>query len=424
MTSTKRTNYDVVIVGASIAGCSTAVMYAQQGLRVALLDASSDPNSHKVLCTHHLQPCGAPVLQRVGATEQLLDLGMVETIPNFWTPWGWVRPGLSSIPPPAGFNVRRETLDPLLRQLADDYPNVELLLSHKVSGLLTAKEGTVGVFGTTKGTPFTVTAKLTVGADGKDSVVAQSARSESATIPNGRFSFFAQLSGLDRDDEAESLSWFLDPDVAYLLPNDGDITVLVLFPTLDKIEPFTTDLRSAFLDYANSLPGGPSIRSEHIVGKIVGTKHFPMTVTDPVGNGFALVGDAAATNDPLWGIGCSWALESAQMLVDATADALHGHGDLTSSLNEYRCARDRMGDHIEYMRGYAGARKFKATERLLISAAAHDPEEAKQFYLFGSRLIPAEEYLSARSLARAVRVHLRRLFRKHTTGRHMAISPT
>ncbi|MER2205169.1 MAG: NAD(P)-binding protein, partial [Rhodococcus sp. (in: high G+C Gram-positive bacteria)] len=44
-----------MIVGASIAGCAAAIMYAQQGLRIALLDARSDVRAHKVLCTHHLQ---------------------------------------------------------------------------------------------------------------------------------------------------------------------------------------------------------------------------------------------------------------------------------------------------------------------------------------------------------------------------------
>lgn len=187
-----------MIVGASIAGCAAAIMYAQQGLRIALLDARSDIRAHKVLCTHHLQPCGAPILQRLGATEKLLALGMVETVPTFWTPWGVITPDAAENSPPPGFNVRRETLDPLLRQLANDYPNVDLLLGYRVSGLLTENGTTAGVYGTEQGSVFTVEARLTVGADGKDSTVARSARCDSVTASNGRFSYFAQLSGLER----------------------------------------------------------------------------------------------------------------------------------------------------------------------------------------------------------------------------------
>lgn len=416
MNSPGRDTYDVVVVGASIAGCSAAIMYAQQGLRVALVESRSDPNAHKVLCTHHLQPCGAPILQRLGATEKLIELGMVETVPTFWTPWGTIRPDAVGVSPPRGYNIRRETLDPLLRRLASDYPNVDLLLGHRVSGLLTVNGATAGVSGTHRGSPFTVHAPLTVGADGKDSIVARSARRTAVTVRNGRFSYFAQLAGLERPDGATSLSWFMNPDVAYLLPNDGGISVLVVFPSLDQLGAFTDDLPTAFLRYVNSLPGAPAIRREHIVGKIVGTKHFPMTVTDPTADGVALVGDAAATNDPLWGIGCSWALESAQMLVDTTAQALTAGDDLAGPLLEYRSARAAMTSHIDYMSGYAGGRSFTAFERLLISAAALDGEEAKRFYLFGSRLIPAEHYLSARSLARAARIHLEHRFRPRSVA--------
>ncbi|WP_459680915.1 NAD(P)/FAD-dependent oxidoreductase [Rhodococcus sp. no. 34] len=424
MTSKAREKYDVVIVGASIAGCAAAIMYAQQGLRIALLDARSDIRAHKVLCTHHLQPCGAPILQRLGATEKLLALGMVETVPTFWTPWGMITPDAAENSPPPGFNVRRETLDPLLRQLANDYPNVDLLLGHRVSGLLTENGTTAGVYGTEQGSAFTVGARLTVGADGKDSTVARSARCDSVTASNGRFSYFAQLSGLERPGGETSLSWFMDPDVAYLLPNDGGISVLVVFPALDKLGSFADDLSTAFLEYANALPGAPLVRREHIVGKIVGTKHFSTTLTEPVGNGFALIGDAAATNDPLWGIGCSWALETAQMLVDATAhmltetpaDTLDSHRNVNAALTEYRSARASMTNHIDYMSGYAGGRKFTAIERLLISAATHDHDEARRFYLFGSRLTPAEQYLSTRSVARAAQKHLRHRLRRRSVA--------
>ncbi|MDV8004803.1 hypothetical protein [Rhodococcus sp. IEGM 1318] len=84
-----------------------------------------------------------------------------------------------------------------------------------------------------------------------------------------------------------------------LLPNDGGISVLVILPALDKLGSFADHLSTPFLEYTNALPGVPPIRRGHLVGKIVGTKHFSTTLTEPVGNGFALIGDAAATNDPL-----------------------------------------------------------------------------------------------------------------------------
>src|SRR6185436_1747384 len=44
------TNYDVAIVGASIAGCTAAMLFGQAGLRVALLERSQHRESHKAMC--------------------------------------------------------------------------------------------------------------------------------------------------------------------------------------------------------------------------------------------------------------------------------------------------------------------------------------------------------------------------------------
>jgi flavin-dependent dehydrogenase len=57
-------DYDVVIVGASIAGCATATFLGRQGARVALLESHSDPKAFKRMCTHALQPSATPTLER------------------------------------------------------------------------------------------------------------------------------------------------------------------------------------------------------------------------------------------------------------------------------------------------------------------------------------------------------------------------
>ena len=48
------------------------------------------------------------------------------------------------------------------------------------------------------------------------------------------------------------------------------------------------------------------------------------------------MGDAALTADPLFGVGCGWAFQTAQSLLDETRSALLGHGDLDAALDRYR----------------------------------------------------------------------------------------
>jgi flavin-dependent dehydrogenase len=37
------TDYDVAVVGASIAGCTAAILFARRGARVALIESHGDP---------------------------------------------------------------------------------------------------------------------------------------------------------------------------------------------------------------------------------------------------------------------------------------------------------------------------------------------------------------------------------------------
>ena len=44
-------NFDVIVVGASLAGCTAAHLYAQQGLRVALVEQQREAGAFKHPCT-------------------------------------------------------------------------------------------------------------------------------------------------------------------------------------------------------------------------------------------------------------------------------------------------------------------------------------------------------------------------------------
>ena len=53
---TTPSKYDVVVVGASVGGCTAAILYARHGLNVALVEKSRDVAHYKKVCTHYLQP--------------------------------------------------------------------------------------------------------------------------------------------------------------------------------------------------------------------------------------------------------------------------------------------------------------------------------------------------------------------------------
>jgi flavin-dependent dehydrogenase len=94
--------------------------------------------------------------------------------------------------------------------------------------------------------------------------------------------------------------------------------------------------------------------------------------------GVAFVGDAALATDPVFGVGCGWAFQSAEWLVDHTHRALLDRGDVDGALDRYRRAfRRRLGLDHWLISDFSSGRKLRALERLAFSAAAVDPVVAE-----------------------------------------------
>ena len=82
-------DYDVIIVGASIAGCTAATAYGRAGLRVALVERQRSRRPHKTLCGHFVLGGTHDVLERLGLWEAMLDRGAaVSTGIGVWTESG------------------------------------------------------------------------------------------------------------------------------------------------------------------------------------------------------------------------------------------------------------------------------------------------------------------------------------------------
>src|SRR5438445_11004801 len=98
--------------------------------------------------------------------------------------------------------------------------------------------------------------------------------------------------------------------------------------------------------------------------------------------GLALIGDAALAIDPLWGVGCGWAFQSAEWLADSVAPALTGSQSLRRGLARYRRRYGRaLRGHAMMIYDYAGGRKMSAPERLLFRSAT---ERARQGRIRGA----------------------------------------
>jgi 2-polyprenyl-6-methoxyphenol hydroxylase-like FAD-dependent oxidoreductase len=206
------TDRDVAIVGASIAGCAAAILFARAGARVALIERNENLDAYKKICTHFIQPCATPTIERLGLASLIEASGGIRNGADFWTRWGWIR---QSPDERYGYNIRRSTLDPMLRKLAIDTPGVDFLPGHSAQSLVTDGDRACGVrTESTAAGQQTVTARLVVAADGRHSRVAELAKLPTKAKPHGRFLYFAYFRNLRLSSGTRSQMWFLDPDVA------------------------------------------------------------------------------------------------------------------------------------------------------------------------------------------------------------------
>ncbi|MCW2994529.1 MAG: FAD-dependent monooxygenase, partial [Conexibacter sp.] len=294
---------DVVVAGGSVAGCALAALLGRQGANVTVLEKSPKPEHYKVVCSHFIQAGATPVLQRLGIDATMERAGALRNGLDVWTAGGWY-----TMPDDAyGYNLRREKLDPMLRELAARTPNVTVRQGVTVDAVLRDGAGRPsGLRGHTPGgEEVAVDAKVVVGADGRGSQVARLAGIPGRVQPHNRFGYMAYYEDLELDGVApgHSQMWLSGRDVLYCFPNDDGVTIAAVFLHKDRLAEFKADKEAAFLAAFAALDRAPDLASATRISPMIGKLDLP-NVRRPAGRpGIAFVGDAAQASDPVWGVG-------------------------------------------------------------------------------------------------------------------------
>ena len=164
--------YDVIIVGARVAGASTAMLLARRGLKVLVVDRATFPSD--TLSTHQVQLPGVARLARWGVLDAVLAAGTPATRDVRFDQGDAVITG--RFPAYQGVEAmcspRRTLLDRVLVDAARA-AGAEVRENFTVEEILGDGQVT-GIRGREKGAPaVTEQARLVIGADGKHSLVAK-----------------------------------------------------------------------------------------------------------------------------------------------------------------------------------------------------------------------------------------------------------
>jgi 2-polyprenyl-6-methoxyphenol hydroxylase-like FAD-dependent oxidoreductase len=341
-----------------------------------------------------------------------------------WPRWGWIQPSPRATVP-ASVNLRRERLDPLVREMAAQTPGVDLMLGESVDRLL-SEDGHVGGAEAVNrsGRRSELRAPLVIGADGRDSRVAKLAQARAKTWPHGRFAYGGYFEGPSPAGAPNASLWFLDPQWAAAFPTDAGLTFYACMLTSDRLQAFRRDPELGLRSFVAELPEAPPIKDSRLVSPVIGKIDMTNVRHAPIAPGLALIGDAALATDPLWGVGCGWAFQSGEWLADSVAPALRGERSLASGLRRYqRRFRRALGAHAAMIHDYADGRRLNPAERILFSAAARDRRLGDLFEAFGTRNLSPGRFMAS-GVPRALAVHAAQLFSRSAGGATRAEAAT
>lgn len=310
---------DAVVVGSGPAGALTAALLARAGLRVDLVEKASFPR--ETVCGEFVSGEGVAVLRRLGVLDRLAPLAAVERV-RLHAVSG--RAASAPFPEVAGeraLAIARGALDAALRDVAVE-SGARLLAETRVTSCLRDASGSVaGVEAlSSAGERLRIRAPLTVGADGKTSVVARETGALAAGGAPEKWAGFAAHLPRPRGAEPGALDLYFFPGGYGGVVALDAATVNVCGLADARALPRERDARSLF---RSTFLANPAARERFADTEPPAewrtTGALPLGRRVASGPGFVLVGDAAGMIDPFTGDGIAMALAGAEILSAAVA---------------------------------------------------------------------------------------------------------
>jgi 2-polyprenyl-6-methoxyphenol hydroxylase-like FAD-dependent oxidoreductase len=387
--------YDVIVVGARVAGAATAMLLARQGVRVLAVERVSFPCD--TISSHQLQVPGVARLHQWGLLSQLTAAGTppVRRV-RFDAGGGLVMNG--QFPAYAGVDAllspRRTLLDSILADAARE-AGAEVRENFRVTQLTTSGDRVTGIRGGARGRPVVAeTASLVIGADGKRSLVAGAVGArryrERAVRSFASYSYWAGV-------PVSGGELYQRPGRAVAaFPTNDDLTMVYVAAPMTEFAAARSNLEGHYLralDHCGDL--GERVRSGSRAERLRTTPDQPNTFRWPHGPGWALVGDAGVVMDSVSAQGMTSALRDADYLSAAVVAGLGGSRPLEAALRDHQRQRDRaIRGMYDFTVRLAALGPATSRERRFLAAVAADQQETDRFLAALAGIVPPERYFT------------------------------
>ncbi len=320
------------------AGSPTAMLLARAGYRVLLVDRATFPSD--TVSTHFVHAPGVAALKRWGLLDRLAASGCPAR--HKYT-YDFGPFAISGSPQPVdgvsvGYGPRRTVLDKLLLDAAGD-AGAEIREGFAVEELVFDESHVVGLRGHSRqGSTVTESARVVIGADGRSSVVARGVGPERYNEkPALAVFYYSYWSDLPTD----GIEIFIRPQrgCAVVATHDDLTLVAVGWPSAE-FETNRRNVEAAYMRSFEMMPAfaerlGSATREERLVGTPV-----PNFFRKPYGPGWALVGDAGYTKDPVTALGITDAFLCAEWCASALTEWLSDARAFDEAMADYQQVRD------------------------------------------------------------------------------------
>ena len=319
MVDAMTTTYDAIVVGARCAGAPTAMLLAQAGHRVLVVDKATFPSD--TVSTHMIHAPGVAALRRWGLLDEVVaSRAAHRSRPTPSTSGPSCSPARacrSTAAPPATHPAARCSTRSSSTAPCEPAPRCARASRSTRCSSRTASCAASGATAPTV-SPSPSARRVVIGADGRSSRVARAVQPEEylakPVLQQGFYTYF-------RDLPVDGFEIYIRPDRGWgaFPTNDGLTLVVVGWPSAEA-DAFKTDPEANFLMTLELAPAfAERVRGATRVERLTAAA-VPNFFRKPYGPGWVLVGDAGYTKDPITAQGMPDAFLDAERIAAALDD--------------------------------------------------------------------------------------------------------
>ena len=338
----------VGVFGAGLVGSLAACVLAKRGFKVDLYEYRADIRNLSAVQGRSINMTiairGLKALERIGLKDVVMEHSIAVNGRMVHRLDGTMQPFPYGIDNQSTFSIPRTTINQILLNAAEEYPNININFSHKM--LSFDHRNTEAEFELKDGQKVTKRFSAVVGTDGSYSKTRQSfLKSTSFNFAQEYIdSLYLELVMPPNDDGTSKMEvnylhvWPRGNFMLLGLPNQDKSWTMTLFGPKSIYDSFQTHEGVLRIFEEHFLDAIPLIGRESILKSCLRSRGYPMIsikCSPHVLNNTILLGDAAHAMVPFYGEGMNCGFGDCVVL----DDLLNTHGNLKDALEQYSAAR-------------------------------------------------------------------------------------